>query len=301
MKRSIKTAAPQADRVGSHVTIAHDGGDAIAVRADDWSRALRGTSWERLIKRQTAPSAALARAVRRSRQGIASDDPAQWVLIRRDDDRAMYGLLRVRVRGGERSVSTTHTAVVTAWRDTGAIEIDRFESTTDYEEEILRRVSEHYDVERGALTAQDIRDMIDYAMRDVASCRIGRTTSHYVPVDGDTRIDELAPALALAHVRIVSTPILESAAPAFAADALSAVVDAAAALREKADTKAEAYETATTDVERARAGRSATTILSHCADLLDRARLYRSLLRISIDDVESAIESVQNTMTKIAQ
>jgi len=254
-----------------------------------------------LVRKPQESAGAMRRAMRR-RQGAAMGEGWRW-----EEVPVETGLLVALAQSERDAVALEYrasTRFTLALDEHGAVTRSR---DPQGPEEVAALVSlmDRYELERGFLTQQDVRDLmvkVFLGASDGVRLKSGGAV-YFLPVGKDEVIDRLAPAVALAGVTLMRFPVQSE--DGFSVGQLNGAASSGLA-EEAADLRKEAQEKLREVVEDGKRARyeALAGSLEKVTALRAKARLYKSLLSITTGEVDAALAeteaAVRETMKAIA-
>lgn len=252
-----------------------------------------------LVRNPVEPKQAMRRAMRR-RQGAAMLSGWRWEEVS-DDDRGLCLTLAL----GERDVaaqeyraSTMFTVLVKA---DGAID----KSATGWvltSEQVAAfdALVERYRLEAGSLTQEDVRGLVVKIILERANGRRLKDggSVYFVPRGEDEVIDQLKPALALAGMHLVRFPV--AAKDGASIEQLTGEIERG--LAEEASELEVEVSRKLAELQSGKAVRAEglATRLEEAAELRAKARLYKELLGISVENINHTLLTAE-AVVRMAQ
>ncbi len=283
------------DKVGSVVWWS-----ASSIQVDpDVLRAAMPEKHRDLVRRPVEPRVALRRAMRR-RQGAEMQEGWRWEEVSADDDGLRIALAKSH-RDAAAKEFTASTIFTLMLDNAGTVTFSRFPQTTE-EQDAYRTLNARYQIERGSLTADDLRDVIVKVLLN----RLKGTRQkeggavYFVPAPHNEELGDLAQAVSLAGIRLICLPVREGVAQ-LEAGVRASLYDEAVALRDEVGTRLKGV---VEDGKKARFEALALK-LTEAEDLRAKARLYEGLLSSNMAEVRAALSEaevlVRETMKIMAE
>jgi hypothetical protein len=273
-----------ADRVGCIVWWS---ASVIQVNPDELRAALPAEIGK-LVRQPVEVRSAMRRAMRR-RQGAAMADGWRWEEV--SDDAAG---LRVALAQSERDAAAqefrARTRFTVLVEDNGAVSTSRMPYPGD-ETAAFAALVQRWQVERGFLTAEDVRDLlVRLLLKDGNGTRQKAGGAvYFVPAPSDEIVDRVSDAFALAGVRLIRFPVDASGGAQLrdgAQDGIHEEIDAVAQeARERLRSVVEDSKTARFDTLAAR--------LAQVEALRSKARLYEHILGCEMDAARAALTDTE--------
>lgn len=246
-----------------------------------------------LVRLPAAPRQAMRRAMAR-RQGAMMGDGWRWEVIS-DNVEGLRIALAESHRDAANHVYEASTRLDLLVLDSGQIVESRAASVAELH--AINALRARYDTERDFLTQQDLRDLMTKVLlkRSHAVRLKSGGAVYFVPSSKDDVIDAIAPAVKLAGIELMRFPVSSMDGHSIgqlAGPAQTSITDEAAELRDAAKKKLEEVKSGS---KKARA-KALADKLEDVEALRAKARLYKMMMSIATDDIETALRDAESAV-----
>lgn len=257
-----------------------------------------------LVRRPAEVVHAMRRAMRR-RQGAAMAEGWRWEEV--PTPASANGDLLIALAQSHRDsaalqpFSATTRLTVTVAKGTGVLQLSRANLNAE-ETSAFDALRDRYQIERGFLTAEDVRALLVKVLLDRSKGTRAKAGGavYFVPAPSDEVIDTLAPAVASAGIRLVRFPVDTSGAAQLREGASEGIHEEVEALKKGvADRLAAVVDGADVRFE------TLAKRLEEAETLRSKARLYEHLLGCELAAAHEALaesdQLVRETMKRVAE